>query len=42
MATNTEELTPDEVVTRGKAIYEKDIRAQVQHRQAADDRCSVW
>ncbi len=24
------EMTPDEVVTRGKALYEKDIRAQVE------------
>ncbi len=30
MATETLELTPDEVVERGKAIYEQSIRAQVE------------
>ncbi len=30
MATKTMELTPDEVVERGKAIYESSIRAQVE------------
>lgn len=30
MAAETLELTPDEVVERGKAIYEQSIRAQVE------------
>ena len=30
MVTAQAELTPDEVVARGKALYEQDIRAQVQ------------
>ena len=30
MAAKTMELTPDEVVERGKALYEQNIRAQVE------------